>query len=72
MKRVLLVLTVSLTSLASIPGGVSAVTYGDPVESPQVEFPEVVPIWVGGKTLCTGSLIQQQVVLGHDAPKDFH
>ena len=63
MKRLLLVLTVSLTSLVSIPGGVSAVTYGDPVESPQVEFPEVVPIWVGGKNLCTGTLIQQQVVL---------
>jgi trypsin len=57
------VLTVSLTSLLSVPDGVSAVTYGDPVESPQVDFPEVVPIWVGGKTLCTGTLIQQQVVL---------
>ena len=63
MKRLLLVLTISLTCLVSVPGGVSAVTYGDPVESPQVEFPEVVPIWVGGKTLCTGTLIQQQVVL---------
>lgn len=40
-----------------------AVTYGDPVETPQNEFPEVVPIWVGGESLCTGALIQQQVVL---------
>jgi trypsin len=63
MKRLLLVLTISLTCLVSVPDGVSAVTYGDPVESPQVDFPEVVPIWVGGKTLCTGTLIQQQVVL---------
>ena len=63
MKRLLLVLTVSLTSLVSVPGGVSAVTYGDPVESPDVEFPEVVPIWVGGESLCTGTLIEQQVVL---------
>lgn len=63
MKRLLLVLSVSLTFLVSVTDGVSAVTYGDPVESPQVEFPEVVPIWVGGKSLCTGTLIQQQVVL---------
>ena len=72
MKCLLLVLTISLTSLVAVPDGVDAVTYGDPVESPQVDFPEVVPIWVGGKSLCTGTLIQQQVVLGHEAPKDFH
>ena len=42
---------------------VSAVTYGDPVEAPQIEFPEVVPVWVGGKSFCTGTLITQQVVL---------
>jgi len=24
----------------------SAVTYGDPVETPQIEFPEVVPVWI--------------------------
>ena len=63
MKRLLLALTISLASFIADPQGVDAVTYGDPVESPQVEFPEVVPIWVGGKSLCTGTLIRQQVVL---------
>ena len=29
----------------------SAVTYGDPIENPQIEFPEVVPVWVGGSSL---------------------
>ena len=41
----------------------SAVTYGDPVENPQIEFPEVVPVWVGGTSLCSGTLVTQQVVL---------
>lgn len=41
----------------------SAVTYGDPIENPQIEFPEVVPLWVGGSTLCSGTLVTQQVVL---------
>ena len=31
----------------------NAVTYGDPIENPQIEFPEVVPVWVGGTSLCT-------------------
>ena len=30
------------------PSTASAVTYGDPVENPQIEYPEVVPVWVGG------------------------
>lgn len=51
-----------ISSIAtSVPA--SAVTYGDPVEAPQIEFPEVVPIWVGGTSLCTGTLLTQQVVL---------
>jgi hypothetical protein len=50
-------------ALGVVPSKVGAVTYGDPVETPQNEFPEVVPIWVGGESLCTGVLIQQQVVL---------
>jgi trypsin len=41
----------------------SAVTYGDPIENPQIEFPEVVPVWAGGKSLCSGTLIEPQVVL---------
>ena len=56
-------LTIALLTIIALPNNVGAVTYGDPVESPQVEFPEVVPIWVGGKSLCTGTLIRQQVVL---------
>lgn len=45
------------------PSTASAVTYGDPVENPQIEYPEVVPVWVGGKSLCSGTLIEPQVVL---------
>lgn len=56
-------LIVLIFSFLTFPSELSAVTYGDPVEAPQTEFPEVVPIWVGGKSLCTGTLIQQQVVL---------
>jgi secreted trypsin-like serine protease len=58
---VVLALTVVSSVATAIPA--SAVTYGDPVESPQTEFPEVVPVWVGGTSLCTGTLITQQVVL---------
>lgn len=45
------------------PPVASAVTYGDPIENPQTEFPEVVPVWVGGSSLCSGTLVTQQVVL---------
>lgn len=45
------------------PPTANAVTYGDPVENPQVEYPEVVPVWVGGTSLCSGTLVTQQVVL---------
>jgi hypothetical protein len=58
-----LALAVASLPLVSIANEVEAVTYGDPVESPQIEFPEVVPVWVGGRALCTGTLIQQQIVL---------
>jgi len=58
---VVLALTVISSVATAIPA--SAVTYGDPVEAPQIEFPEVVPIWVGGTTLCTGTLLTQQIVL---------
>jgi secreted trypsin-like serine protease len=39
-----------------------AVTYGDFVDSPQIQYPEVVPVWAGG-SLCTGALIEQQIAL---------
>jgi hypothetical protein len=42
---------------------VRAVTYGDPVSNPAAEFPEVVPVFIGSDSLCTGTLIQQQIVL---------
>jgi hypothetical protein len=58
----LVIIAMFSTGLFNVPP-VSAVTYGDPVEAPQVEFPEVVPVWVGGKSFCTGTLITQQVVL---------
>ena len=58
---VVLALTVVSGVATAVPA--SAVTYGDPVETPQIEFPEVVPVWVGGTSLCTGTLIAQQVVL---------
>jgi trypsin len=58
---VVIALTVVSGVIAAVPA--SAVTYGDPVENPQIEFPEVVPVWVGGTSLCTGTLITQQVVL---------
>ena len=55
-------LTLTMVTLIQ-PSTVSAVTYGDPIESPQIEFPEVVPVWVGGTSLCSGTLVRQQVVL---------
>jgi trypsin len=58
---VVIALTVVSGVITAVPA--SAVTYGDPVEAPQIEFPEVVPVWVGGTSLCTGTLITQQVVL---------
>lgn len=48
--------------LASLPLPASAVTYGDFVDSPQIQYPEVIPVWAGG-SLCTGTLIEQQIVL---------
>ena len=51
---------VLVSSLTAAP--VSAVTYGDFVDSPQIQYPEVVPVWVGG-SLCSGTLIEQQIVL---------
>jgi hypothetical protein len=59
----LVLLTVTLISSVVATSPASAVTYGDPVEAPQIEFPEVVPVWVGGKSLCSGTLVTQQVVL---------
>ena len=41
---------------------VVAVTYGNPIENPSETFPEVVPIWSNG-VLCSGTLIEQQIVL---------
>lgn len=63
MRRIALALAVASLPLVSVANEVEAVTYGDPVESPQIEFPEVVPVWVGGRALCTGTIIQQQIVL---------
>jgi secreted trypsin-like serine protease len=45
-----------------VPTPAAAVTYGDFVDSPQIQYPEVVPVWAGG-SLCTGTLIEQQIVL---------
>lgn len=45
------------------PDEVDAITYGNQVDSPQRSYPEVVPIFVGEDGLCTGTLIEQQVVL---------
>jgi V8-like Glu-specific endopeptidase len=54
----------SIALLASLMpfSSVVAVTYGDPIENPADLFPEVVPIWFNNG-MCTGSLIEQQVVL---------
>jgi secreted trypsin-like serine protease len=45
-----------------VPAPASAITYGDFVDSPHIQYPEVVPVWVAG-ALCTGTLIEQQIVL---------
>lgn len=47
---------------AFLPLPASAVTYGDFVDSPHIQYPEVVPVWASG-SLCTGTLIEQQIVL---------
>jgi hypothetical protein len=64
-RRFIRLVSLGLIVISSIATSVpaSAVTYGDPVEAPQIEFPEVVPIWVGGTSLCTGTLLTQQIVL---------
>ena len=56
------VLAFLLLVFAIAPTPASAVTYGDFVDSPQIQYPEVVPVWAGG-SLCTGTLIEQQIVL---------
>lgn len=58
--RVMLAVLVLTSSLRPAPA--AAVTYGDFVDSPQIQYPEVVPVWAGG-SLCTGTLIEQQIVL---------
>jgi hypothetical protein len=47
---VVLALTVVSGVAKAVPA--SAVTNGDPVEAPQIEFSEVVPVWVGGNQCC--------------------
>jgi secreted trypsin-like serine protease len=59
MRKLLIVLALAATQF---PASVKAVTYGDFVDSPQIQYPEVVPVWVSGN-LCTGTLIEQQIVL---------
>jgi len=59
-RREVLAALVLVLSLMAAP--VSAVTYGDFVDSPQIQYPEVVPVWAGGP-LCSGTLIEQQIVL---------
>jgi trypsin len=63
-SRLVVAALVSVT-LATMfqPSTATAVTYGDPVENPQIQYPEVVPVWSGGKALCSGTLIETQVVL---------
>jgi len=58
--RGMLAVLVLVSSL--LPAPAAAVTYGDFVDSPQLQYPEVVPVWVAGN-LCTGTLIEQQIVL---------
>jgi len=60
LRRGVLAALVLVSSLTAAPA--SAVTYGDFVDSPQIQYPEVVPVWVGG-SLCSGTLIEQQIVL---------
>lgn len=55
------VLAVSLLAVTSEQSA-TAVTYGNTVENPPVEYPEVVPVWFSGG-MCSGTLIEQQVVL---------
>ena len=59
-RRGVLAALALVSSLTAAPA--SAVTYGDFVDSPQIQYPEVVPVWVGG-SLCSGTLIEQQIVL---------
>ncbi|MBM4225649.1 MAG: serine protease, partial [Gammaproteobacteria bacterium] len=47
----------------AVPSVAHAVTYGDPVYEPSVTHPEIVPVWVGRSGMCSGTLIDQQVVL---------
>jgi hypothetical protein len=64
LTRVVVAALIPLTLVPMVqPSTANAVTYGDPVENPQVEYPEVVPVWVGGTSLCSGTLVTQQVVL---------
>lgn len=58
-------LLVSILLLQAWPSKleVSAVSYGDPVELPGIEFPEVVALAVDESSLCTGTLITQRIVL---------
>jgi len=55
-----------LLSLATcvwwLPSAAGAVTYGDFIDSPQIQYPEVVAVWSQG-SLCSGTLIEQQIVL---------
>lgn len=55
---------VGASVLTSLAYGVdaAAITYGDSIDAPQIEYPEVVPVWVSG-SLCSGTLIEQQVVM---------
>lgn len=59
-KRLKLAALMLAGALFATPVG--AVTYGDFVDSPQIQYPEVVPVWTGG-SLCTGTLIEQQIAL---------
>ncbi len=57
-------LTVLLAIIAATaPTTALAVTYGDPADEPSLSHPEVVPVWVGRDGMCSGTLIDQLVVL---------
>ena len=55
--------TGALVVAVAVPSVAHAVTYGDTVYEPSLTHPEIIPVWVGRTDMCSGTLIDQQVVL---------